>query len=185
MVPVDSRFSVTADWSLVSSPAGKLWRLLWYFFLSWESPICSSLSTRGKTRSLKSSSYISTHFWSPFRYDLAQTKKGLDIPKAFREYNVIFVWVYLLYKDTVIVMSGEQNYCVPLRRWLNECNVCDKLLCMRLKQDQGVDVLNVLLFNDVLFLSLSPSSSHAGLLCVSILLLPKQWGKQIHIRLLI
>lgn len=40
-------------------------------------------------------------------------------------------------------MSGHQNYCVPLWRWLNEC---DKLLFVRLKQDQSVDVLNALLF---------------------------------------
>lgn len=54
-------------WSPVSS-AGKPWRLRWSFFPSWASPICCSLSTRGRTRSLKSSSYISTRFWSPSRY---------------------------------------------------------------------------------------------------------------------
>ena len=63
---------LTCFCSSFSSFTGKRWRLRWYFFLSWESPTCCSLWIRGKMRSLRLSSYISTRFWYPSRYDLSR-----------------------------------------------------------------------------------------------------------------
>lgn len=70
---IQYRYGVTRAHVCASPPltpvysAGKLWRPRWSCCPSWASPTCCSLSTLARTRSPRSSSYISTPFWSPFR----------------------------------------------------------------------------------------------------------------------